>query len=83
MSKQTVTSLKNASIESAELYCVFCFAVRQIMPSPCSHDLSQKHLYYTSGNANICSFHVVFEGLISQCSVEGHLEFASLFSTII
>ena len=40
-------------------------------------------MYCTLGNANMCSLHVVFEGLISQCSVDGQLEFASLFSTII
>jgi len=31
----------------------------------------------------MCSFHMAFEGLISQCNVDGQLEFASLFSTII
>jgi hypothetical protein len=46
-------------------------------------ELKASVLYHTSGNANMCSFHMVFEGLISQCSVDGQLEFASLFSTII
>ena len=31
----------------------------------------------------MCSCHMAFEGVISQCSVDGQLEFASLFSTII